>query len=428
MSHSYRARGRYIEAGCALQSVPTVLKKIAVNQLTVGMFVHGFDENWLKHPFWRSQFPVNDLSRLRELQSSGIDYCWIDVSKGIDLPPRERRAAELPKSVPLPTPKRERPPLTEELQQAARIRARSVAAMRRLFSDVRLGSAIEPGACASLVDDIVESLDRHPDALLSLARLKSADEYTYVHSVAVCALMVALGRQLGLNDAQCRQAGLAGMFHDLGKAAMPQELLNKPGKLTNAEFDIIKTHPVRGYEMLLAGKNVSDEVKDVCRHHHERVDGSGYPDGLAGEGISLLARMGAVCDVYDAVTSDRPYKAGWDPAHALSQMATWQGHFDTVVFQSFVRSVGIYPTGSLVRLSSGRLAVVLEQNPSALTRPRVKMFFSTKSGLPIEPRVLDLAASGVSERIEAREPPESWNFPYLTDLWDADSALKQARA
>jgi hypothetical protein len=156
------------------------------------------------------------------------------------------------------------------------------------------------------------------------------------------------------------------------------------------------------------------------------MDGTGYPDRLAGDKISLLARMGAVCDVYDAVTSDRPYKAGWDPAYALSQMATWQGHFDPAVFQSFVKSVGIYPTGSLVRLSSGRIAVVLEQHPTVLTKPRVKVFFSTKSGMPLQPRVLDLASSGVADRIEAREPPEKWNFPYLTDLWDASGALKAA--
>jgi putative nucleotidyltransferase with HDIG domain len=413
------------------------------------MFVHGFDEHWLKHPFWRSQFLVKDPSRLRELHGCGIDYCWIDVSKGADLPvqaPREtvaanpsptgaqrRESREAPAARPGATgqpltPKRERAPLADELQHAARIRARSAAAMRRLFTEARLGNAIEPGACVTLVDDIVESLDRHPDALLSLLRLKSADEYTYLHSVAVCTLMVALGRQLRLSEAQCREAGMAGMFHDLGKAAMPQEILNKPGKLSTEEFDIIKQHPLRGYEMLLGGANVSEEVRDVCRHHHERVDGTGYPDGLAGEGISLLSRMGAVCDVYDAVTSDRPYKAGWDPAHALSQMATWKGHFDAVVFQSFVKSVGIYPTGSLVRLSSGRLAVVLEQNSSALTKPRVKVFFSTKSGLPLEPRVLDLAASSATERIQAREPPEAWNFTYLTDLWDAAPALQQARA
>jgi HD-GYP domain-containing protein (c-di-GMP phosphodiesterase class II) len=394
------------------------------------MFVERFDESWLKHPFWRTRFPVKDAATLRQIQESGVQTCWIDPSKGQDLlaqKPQEKAATVAASADKVEAPKRERKPLSEELQEAGRIRARSAQTMRRLFNEVRLGNAVAPGECVSLVDDVVESIDRHPDALLSLARLKNADEYTYMHSVAVCALMVALGRQLGLNDVQCRDAGMAGMLHDLGKAVMPQEILNKPGKLTPEEFDIIKQHPVRGYEMLLEGSHVSEGAKDVCLHHHERVDGTGYPHGLLGEQITLLSRMGAVCDVYDAVTSDRPYKAGWDPAHALSQMATWSGHFDTVVFQLFVKSVGIYPTGSLVRMRSGRLAVVLEQNPSALTRPRVKLFFSTKSGLPLEPQVLDLCASHVTDQIEAREPPENWNFPYLTELWGGDTALRQAQ-
>jgi putative nucleotidyltransferase with HDIG domain len=413
---------------CALQGDGPVLKKVAVNQLTVGMFVHGFEENWLKHPFWRSRFLIENPATLREVQKSGITHCLIDVSKGQDVPVQKPRESGTPSNVErLPTPRPERVTLSQELQEAARLRARSGDAMRRLFSDVRLGNAIEPAVCAPLVDEVMESINRHPDALLSLARLKTADEYTYMHSVAVCALMVSLGRQLGLNDDHCREAGMAGMLHDLGKAAMPQDILNKPGKLTPEEFDIIKQHAVRGYEMLLEGAAVSEGVLDVCRHHHERWDGTGYPDGLAGEKISLLARMGAVCDVYDAVTSDRPYKAGWDPAHSLSQMATWKGHFDTTVFQSFVKSVGIYPTGSLVKMRSGRLAVVLEQNAAALTKPRVKIFFSTKAGLPLEPQVLDLAAPHVTDNIEAREPPENWNFPYLTELWDGASALKQAR-
>lgn len=408
-----------------------MLKKVPVNQLTVGVFVHGFDESWLKHPFWRSKFLIKDVSVLREIQQSGIPNCWIDVSKGQDIQADKApapAAATPVKHEPAAAPKRERRPLSEELQEAARLRARSAQAMRKMFAEVRLGKAIEPGECVVLVDEVVESINRHPDALLSLARLKTADEYTYMHSVAVCALMVSLGRQLGLSDDQCRDAGMAGMLHDLGKAAMPQEILNKPGKLTNEEFDIIKTHPARGYEMLLDSPNVSDGAKDVCLHHHERYDGTGYPDKLAGEKISLLARMGAVCDVYDAVTSDRPYKAGWDPAHALSQMATWKGHFDTIVFQSFVKGVGIYPTGSLVKMRSGRLAVVLEQNAAALTRPRVKIFFSTKAGLPLVPQVLDLASASAIDQIESRESPENWNFPYLNELWDGDSALKQARA
>ncbi len=403
-----------------------VLKKVAVNQLTVGMYVHGFDESWHKHPFWRSRFLIKDPDALRSVKESGIRECWIDLSKGQDVPavripvPAAQEPGDRNET---PSPRRERAALCDEIQRAARLRARSAQAMRRMFSEARLGKAVEASECVALVDDVVESINRHPDALLSLARLKNADEYTYMHSVAVCALMVALGRRLGLTDAQCHEAGMAGMLHDLGKAAMPQEILNKPGKLTPEEFAIIKQHPVRGYEMLTEVGTVSEGVLDVCRHHHERTDGTGYPDAQAGDMISLLAQMGAVCDVYDAVTSDRPYKAGWDPAYALGQMATWKGHFEPRVFHSFVKSVGIYPTGSLVRMRSGRLAVVLDQNASALTKPRVRLFFSTKAGLPLEPEVMDLADRHANDQIEAREPPENWNFPYLKELWGGDLAF-----
>ena len=406
-----------------------MLKKISVNQLTIGMFVHGFDAGWLDHPFWRGRILIKEPARLRAIQASGLQHCWIDISKGVDIPGhivQETSLTEAASVAPRVAPPPDPITLADELGQAARLRARAAPVMRRLFSEARLGNAIKTDDCAHLVDDVVGSINRHPDALLSLLRLKTADEYTYLHSVAVCALMVGLGRQLGLNESQCREAGLAGMLHDLGKAAMPQDILNKPGKLTSAEFEIIQQHPIRGEEMLRADAQVSQGVLDVCRHHHERFDGKGYPDCLDGPRLSELARMGAVCDVYDAVTSDRPYKKAWDPAHALSQMATWSGHFDVAVFRSFVRCVGIYPTGSLIRMSSGRLAVVLEQNPTELTRPRVKVFFSTKSGMPLEPKIIDLASPHVTDQIVAREPTENWSFPYLTELWGADSALQEA--
>ena len=167
-----------------------MLKKVAVKQLTVGMFVHGFEQNWLKHPFWRSKFLIENPARLREIQQCGITHCLIDVSKGPDVPGEKARDAAANDAAPVeprPAPKRARVPLSQELQEAARLRARSGEAMRRLFADVRLGNAIDPAVCAPLVDDVMESINRHPDALLSLARLKTADEYTYMHSVAVCA-------------------------------------------------------------------------------------------------------------------------------------------------------------------------------------------------------------------------------------------------
>ncbi|MFT3907303.1 MAG: HD-GYP domain-containing protein [Steroidobacteraceae bacterium] len=405
----------------------TVLKKISVNQLTIGMYLQGTDESWLKHSLWRTRFVIQDQEQLQKIRASGIGACWIDIEQGCDVPAPAAAATLAVLETPVvEAPRRIVTSMAEELRAAALLRRRSAQAMREMFRQVRLGQAIEPTVCAPLVADVVESINRNPDALISLMRLKSADEYTYLHSVTVCALMVALGRQLGMNQEQCRDAGMAGMLHDLGKAAMPQEVLNKPGKLTAEEFDIIKTHPVRGHEMLLEVGGVSESVLDVCRHHHERMDGTGYPDRLAPEQISLIARMGAVCDVYDAVTSDRPYKSGWDPAYAIAQMASWKGHFDTDVFKAFIRSVGIYPTGSLVRMSSGRLGVVVQQNAESLSKPVVKLFFSTNGNVPLKPQLMDLSRPNSTDRITARESPDNWNFKHLVSLWVGDDELTQA--
>ena len=295
-----------------------------------------------------------------------------------------------------------------------------------MFSDARMGRAIGVEQAGELVEEITESIIRHPNALISLARLKNADEYTYMHSVAVCALMIALARQLGLEERQVREAGLAGLLHDIGKMAVDDQILNKPGKLTDAEFVAVKAHPEAGSRILLESKQVSALVVDVCLHHHEKVDGTGYPHRLNGEQISLFAKMGAVCDVYDAITSDRPYKKGWDPAESIRKMAEWsKGHFDEAVFQAFVKTVGIYPVGALVRLQSGRLAVVVEQHEKSLLTPKVKVFFSAKSRLPLPQEIVDLAKWAGQEKIIGREDPQEWGFRNLDELW---SGLPEPRA
>jgi putative nucleotidyltransferase with HDIG domain len=287
-----------------------------------------------------------------------------------------------------------------------------------MFQEVRMGKAIDQEAASALVDEISNSVMRNPGALISLARLRDADDYTYMHSVAVCALMVALARQLGLDDKATREAGMAGLLHDLGKALMPMEVLNKPGKLTDEEFRIIKSHPVEGHKLLVEGGAVSEITLDVCLHHHEKVDGSGYPKGLKGDQISLHAKMGAVCDVYDAITSNRPYKSGWDPAESIRKMAEWsKGHFDARVFQAFVKSIGIYPIGSLVRLDSGRLGIVIDQTEQSLLTPKVRVFFSTKSNTHIPPEVVDLSSVSCPEKVVSREDPEKWGFKDLDKMW-----------
>ncbi len=404
-----------------------MLKKISVEQLKVGMYLKEFCGSWMEHPFWRSGFVISDPKDIQAILASSIKEVWIDTGKGLDVPADQYSTSEVQAQVEVEaqlhaavSTLRDTAPVSvaDELGRAARICRQSRQAVMSMFEEARMGKAVDTGAARQLVEDITDSVARNPDALISLARLKTADAYTYMHSVAVCAMMVALARQLGLDAEQTRLAGIAGLMHDLGKAAMPMDVLNKPGKLTEAEFAIIKTHPREGHRLLQSGNNVDPIVLDVCLHHHEKTDGSGYPDGLKGDDISLFAKMGAVCDVYDAITSNRPYKSGWDPAHSLRKMAEWaNGHFDPKVFQAFVRSLGIYPVGSLVRMSSGRLGVVVEQKGKSLTTPMVKVFFSTNSNDRIVPEMIDLSQPSTREHIVSREDPSKWNFKDLNELW-----------
>jgi putative nucleotidyltransferase with HDIG domain len=216
---------------------------------------------------WKTRFLIKDRETLAVVQQCGASECWIDVSQGDDV--RVEVATARPAVTPVETPGPAAKPvvrraMADELQNATDIIKRSKAAVVALFAEARMGNAIDTSACGPLVNDIVESVDRNGDALISLCRLKIADEYTYMHSVSVCALMVSLGRQLGLDEATCRDAGMAGLLHDLGKASMPQEILNKPGKLTDEEFTIIKSHPVKGYETLL------ESGADNRRHDYGR--------------------------------------------------------------------------------------------------------------------------------------------------------------
>lgn len=405
-----------------------MLKRIAVDDLRPGMFVEELCGSWMDHPFWRARFVLEDPADLQRVRDSGIREVWIDIARGADVDgaaattavTREQADAEIDRRLSRAAEGEApgRRSLQDEILAARRIVREAQPAVISMFNEARLGRAIDQHSAQDLVQTISQSVVRNPGALLSVARLKTADQYTFMHSVAVSGLMIALARQLGLADDEVNEAGMAGLLHDLGKARIPNQILNKPGALTDPEFAAMKRHPGIGHELLRAGGGSSAGVLDVCLHHHERVDGSGYPDRLAGDCISVLAKMGAVCDVYDAITSNRPYKAGWDPAEAVRKMAGWaSSHFDPRIFQAFVKTVGIYPIGSLVRMESGRLGVVVEQNPSSLTLPQVRVFFSTRSNLRIAPELIDLSRRDVRDRIASREDPARWSFSDLETLW-----------
>jgi len=407
-----------------------MLKRISVQQLQVGMYLKEFCCSWMEHPFWRSGFVITDPRDLERIRESRISEVWIDCAKGIDNVPADYSSsvaevdakveAQL-KEIALASPPGGDPADGDDYALAAEVCAEAKRVAVAIFAQARLGKAVDTVGAKALVEMVLESVTRNNCALTSLVRLKTASDFTYMHSVAVCALMVTLGRRLGLPRDEVCAAGLGGLLHDLGKAAMPLDVLHKPGRLDDSEYDIIKRHPEEGLR-ILQDCGIEGAALDVCLNHHSRLDGAGYPQGLRGNEISLYSRMAAVCDVYDAISSGRPYKIAWDPAESMRHMAEWtDGHFDPLVFHAFVKCIGIYPVGSLVRLSSERIGVVVGQSATSLLTPQVKVFFSTRRNIRMPPEIVDLSAAGCSETIEAREDPAKWNFPDLFKLWSGMS-------
>lgn len=423
-----------------------MLKRVPKEEIRLGMFVHSLEGNWLDHPFWRTKFLLQDPDDLEALRASNIAAILIDEEKGTPAcgdapgtevagavaPPAELDACApapqrapvrpAPRSAPAPAPlaavPRDRSPcgFAEEYDRAAALAEHSRRAVRKLFGQARLGKPVDLIKVAPVVEEIAASVDRNPSAMITVTRLRDKDEYTYLHSVAVCALMVNLARYMGMEDARVREAGLAGLLHDIGKVAVPAAVLNKPGGLTEQEYSIVRRHPERGRQLLDAAHH-SEIVRDVCLHHHEKMDGTGYPDGLKGEEISIFARMCAVCDVYDAITSNRPYKEAAAAAESISNMFRWGGHFDPKVLAAFIRSVGIYPVGTLVRLQSDRLGVVIDQCRSDSVRPIVHVFYCIATRARLPGYDLDLSKEAARDRIVGREEPAKWGFASWESHW-----------
>ncbi|MEP9358685.1 HD-GYP domain-containing protein [Sphingomonas sp. KR3-1] len=292
-----------------------------------------------------------------------------------------------------------------------RDRAREIVGLARdtvteTFSDIRFGRKLQAAKLEPIVAAIAASVNRSPTALPSVTRIKLHHEYTYLHSVAVCGLMIALGNELRLSHELTQEIGLAGLLHDIGKARIDADLLDKNGPLDLEEYALVQAHTLRGYELLRDSGIESEIALDVCLHHHERIDGGGYPSGISQETLSIHARMGAVCDVYDAVTSNRPYKPSWSPGAALDWMMSTSGHFDPRVLRTFRTLLGVFPVGSLVLLESQRLAVVLDEPAESPTSPDVCVFLDAATRQQLAP----MRASTRSDAILGLEVAANWGL------------------
>jgi putative nucleotidyltransferase with HDIG domain len=400
-----------------------MIKKVKVEQLKPGVFVHDFNSGWLHHPFLKNQARIKTDEDVKKIIKYRIHEVYIDTEKGLDIddaPTQQEVVEEIQTEIdklPAPAQGNSRLPLKQEIAEAKRFINEAKKTTRQLMDDVRLGKQLDMQQVENLVERMTQSILNSKDALISLARIKNKDEYTYLHSLAVSALCISFADHLGLDSKKIKQIGIGGLLHDIGKVKVPIGILNKPGALTEKEFEIMKQHVNHG-NCILQQTKIDETSVSVTAHHHERLNGTGYPDGLKGDQISFFGQMAAVVDIYDALTSERCYKRSIPPTHALRKLFEWShSYLNKELVEKFIAHVGIYPVGTLVRLRSGFLGVVIRHGEKGLLYPVVRAVYNTRKEVQIVPFNIDLskkASAGDSDEITGCESPERWNIrPYI---------------
>lgn len=393
-----------------------VIKRVRIEDLRPGMYVHDLNCGWLDHGFLLPQFLLRGEGQIQKMRDQGLGEIYIDTARGDDLadaPVRADIERDLERQLKASAGAGAalapgRVSQKEESAAARLILGAADGVVNGLLQDVRLGRQLDPAKARPLVRTMHASVLRNPGALISLSRIKDADTYTFQHSVSICALLVSFCQALGMDAATVEEAGLGGLLHDIGKMKIPNEVLNKPDRLTEEEFHIMKSHAALSRELLLGVPGISEMVIQIAGEHHEKVGGGGYPRGIAGPEISQIGRMTAIVDVYDALTSNRVYHKGAEPSGVLKNLLEWSGtHLDGDLVQQFIRTLGIYPVGSLVRLSGGRLAVVVEQGEDLL-RPTVRIVYDSGRRIRLQPR--DLHLRHATEQIVDYEEPAAWGL------------------
>jgi len=303
----------------------------------------------------------------------------------------EARAALLPPGIPVQTYVNQTT-VEEEAPRAREVVAVAGELLDKLVADIRLGQSFEVERVEDIVDDMVESIVRNPQALMWVAKLREQDITTYGHGLQVSVYLTAFGRHLGFPRPQLSQLAQVGLLLDVGKIRLPRALLEKQGRLTDAEFEQAKEHVQHGLSILAETPGGFDaEILRGIEEHHERMNGTGYPKGLLGEEIAIFGRMAGIVDCFAALTNHRPYAAAVSSYEALRNITAWAGDFfHEPLVQQFVSSVGVFPVGSLIELSSGEVAVVVEHSKVRRLKPRVLVVTSPDKTPVTFPTMVDL--------------------------------------
>lgn len=372
--------------------------KVAVADLKQGMFVSELDRPWTETSFLLQGVLINNTEDIARFQES-CQYVFVDAAKSNeDIRPHLQTLAT--KTVitsvggnEAELADQEQRSFQQELKVARKLHLRTREFIDKALEDSRLGQSVDTEIARELVSEIAASITRSPNAMIWLTHMKERDEYTSTHCMNVCIMSLSFGRCLGLKKSDLEILGLGALLHDIGKMRIPLEILNKPGKLTAEEFEIMKTHPVEGHTILVQQDDSFPlEALDIVKHHHERRNGKGYPAGLEGDLINNLTRIVAIVDVYDAITSDRVYHDAITPYDALKNMYDWiNEEFDKDIIENFIKCLGIYPIGSVVELNLGHVGIVVSASEKSKLRPIVLLVQNSKGEIFPTPKLINLA-------------------------------------
>ena len=376
--------------------------KVDVSQLKKGMYVCELDRPWTDTSFLLQGIMIEGVDDISQVQET-CKYVYVDSEKSdesiaANLKSLSSQASTIANyssgSIEHESAQAdlEQHTFKKELNIARKLHERTRSYVDQALEDVRLGQAVDTEGAKEIVSEVANSITRSPHALVWLTNMKERDEYTSIHCMNVCVMAVSFGQSLGLSKAELEVLGLGGLLHDLGKMRIPLEILNKPSKLTFEEFEVMKTHPMEGYNMLKEQSDLPSEVLDIVKHHHERRNGKGYPSQLDGDQINNMTRIVAIVDVYDAITSDRCYHDAITPYDALKNMYEWvKEDFDKEMIEQFIKCLGIYPIGSVVELNMGHVGIVVSASEKSKLRPIVMLVLNSKREKFPKPKLVNLA-------------------------------------
>ena len=397
-----------------------MIKKVKVDDLKPGVFIADFNTTWMKHPFMTNQILIKNQKMIQRIREYGIDEVFIDTRRGKDIVQHltlddwNKAFGDETHNVTVLEPiETRKETLAKELPKARKIKSEVRSLIEKVYYNIEEGKAVDIHEADHVVEEMTHSLTRNKDALLSLIAIKYKDEYTYTHSVNVAVLTTLLGKYNGLSDEEIHNLSVGALLHDIGKTKISEKIINKPGPLTQKEWQTMQQHPKLGYDLVKDMEGINEVILRVILEHHERYDGMGYPNGTKGKDISWGGRAASVADIYDAITSARSYSPATCPSVALKKLFEMgkQNILDQELVQKFINAVGIYPLGSLVKLNSGFLGVVVESPREHPVRPVVKLIYDIKKKIIIPPRRLDLS-QGIGElhSIVRAESYAEWNL------------------